>query len=177
MKKISLALIILIIFLGLFIYFNVSIYNNTIRNEKVIKAVNNLFPNKEVTIYEKNELTSMEFDKKDYVGLLSILSISKIIPVESTCSNSYFEIQSMCSLKKDQLVMIGTNLNDSLPSYKNIIVGEVITFTDMLGKNYEFKIEKMENVKNLDNISLEDDKIILIIKNYFELSYTLFIGN
>lgn len=177
MKKFSFIFVILIIFFGLFIYFNISIRNNIVTNEKVIKIINDTFQNFEKSIYEDNKLSSMEINKTDYIGLLGIPSISKIIPIESSCSTNYLDIKSMCYYNNKKLVIIGTNLNDSLPSYKSLSVNDKIEFTSFLGNIFEFNIDDIKNVKNIDNIDSIDAKFILVIRDYYELSYTLLIGN
>lgn len=177
MKKFSFVFVVLIIFFGLFIYFNISIRNNIVTNEKVIKFVNDTFQDIEKSIYEDNKLSSMEINKIDYIGLLGIPSISKIIPVESSCSTNYLDIKSMCYYNNKKLVIIGTNLNDSLPSYKSLSVNDKIEFTNFLGNVFEFNIDDIQNVKNLNDLGSIDAKFILVIKNYYEISYTLFISN
>ena len=74
-------------------------------------------------------------------------------------------------------IIIGTNLNDSLPSYKSLSVNDKIEFTSFLGSIFEFNIDDIKNVKNIDNIDSIDAKFILVIRDYYELSYTLLIGN
>lgn len=155
----------------IFIHINISINRNIKNNKIVLDSVNksNLISD-EISLYERNEFPSLEINNNNYRGVIEIKSIDVTLPVESYC---YSDIQSLCYQKDDNIVFIGTNLKDSISSYKLIEVGDKIYFNDMMGKKYEFSVEKIKKSKNINDLD-KNYKMIMIVKNYFEASYSIF---
>lgn len=171
-KKVIICGVTLIgISLILFLYINISVNVNINRNNKVIDEVKEMFDRK-VIAYEKNNFPSLEINKRDYKGTIYIPSLNIEIPIKSKCG---IGITSACYSYEDNLTVITTNLKDSIPNYKKINIDDEIVVNDMMGNSYVFNIEDIKNEKNINNKDSEYN-LKLIVKNYFELSYSVYLA-
>jgi len=179
-KKILIcAIIILLSTLSIFLFINININKNIKTNRKVLDILNDIFEDNklETTNEFKNNLPKLQVDGTDYVGIINIPKHNLLLPVESKCNNSIINIQSTCKYLSNSLIILGTNLNDSFSSFRLYNVKDTVSFTNMLGETYQYKIKNIKRVKDLKNISRYDEDLIIIIKNYYDMEYILFICN
>jgi len=172
------AFIIIFGLFSIFLFINIMVNKNIDNNLEVISIFNNLFPmeNKIESLEFNSNLTNLEIDGKDYVGIINIYDNKLVLPVLDKCSNKFINIESACRYTNDGLVILGTNLNDSFSSYKLYDEGDHIIFTNMLGQNYEYKIDEIKRVNKINNISFDGD-LVIIVKDYYNMEYILFISN
>ena len=171
MKKriLIISICLIVISIILFLIINISINKNIKTNKKVIDTINNLIDIKD-SMFEDNDFPALEIDGIDYKGILNIPNINLNIPVENFCNVG---VQSACYVPYGSFSIVTTNLKDSMINYKNLEIGNQIYFIDMLGNRYAFEIKNIERVKKLDLLS-NDYNMNLAVKNYFELSYTVY---
>jgi len=171
------SVIILLLPISIFIFLNININVNNNKNTKVIVEFNNIFKeqSEELILDIKNNLPKLQLENTDYIGIVNIINNNLLIPVESNCNNGIFNIQSACLYSKDKLIILGTNLKDSFSLFKEYNVDDKVTFTNMFGEKYEYKIKKIKRTDNLDNIYKYDEDLIIVVKNYYDVEYILFI--
>lgn len=179
-KKILIcAIIILLITLSIFLFINININKNIKTNTKVLDILNDIFENNKLENLNefKNDLPKLQIEGTDYVGIINIPKYNLLLPIESKCNNSIINIQSTCKYSSNSLIILGTNLKDSFPLFKSYNVEDSLSFTNMLGETYQYEIKKIKRIKNLKNISQYNEDLIIVIKNYYDMEYILFICN
>lgn len=175
MKKIFLYLLIitLISLITIQIYIFLQITNNKNNNNVVLEILNN------DEVYYANDnnikLPNLEINNKNYIGFINISDINLILPIESNCNNTIFNLQSACMYKNSPLIIMATTLSDSIKNYDDLSINNNIIFTNNLGISYQFEITE---IKRLNKLSLNyTDNLIIIIKNYFEVDYIIIKAN
>lgn len=178
-KLLTCAIIILTIPLLLFIYINITTNINLYINEKVIITFNKTFSEQTLEIADNysNPLPKIEIEGTDYVGVINIVKENLLLPVESKCSEALLNIKSACHYSNDNLIILGTTLKDSFFSYREYNKDDKITFTNTLGKTYQYKINKIKRINNLNKLSQYNSDLIIVIKNYYDMEYILLLGN
>lgn len=112
----------------------------------VAEKIENILPplsqgTKESRYY--TEMPMMNIDGSDYVGIIQVPSGNIKLPVYSHWDESC----AMCvpcrysgSIYNDDLIIGGQNDNNSLGFLTSLNIGDTITFTDMLGRVYSYKV-------------------------------------
>ena len=174
-KLLIMAIIILSIPLTLFIYLNIAININKIKNERIITKFNDFFSEQTLEVVDDNKFyfSNIEINGTDYIGVINITRYNLLLPVESKCNNYFPNIKAACNYSKDSLVILGTNLSNSFSNFKSYNMEDEITFTNTLGKTFQYKIEKIKRINSLDNLSGHNDDLIIVIKNYYDMEYVL----
>ena len=73
-------------------------------------------------------------------------------------------------------IVKGNNFKSSFIMYKEMNDLSKVTFTNMLGQIFTYKIDSVKRVKNVKNINYDGD-LILIVKNYYNFEYIIYICN
>jgi len=169
--------ILLLIIICIFLFININIIKNIKINKKVIDIFNNIFTIQNIEISNEFINPIIEIDNIDYLGIINIPSNNLLLPIENNCNNFYLDIKSGCKYLNNFFIILGTNLKDSFYSYKSYNIFDTISFTNTLGKTFEYKINNIKRINNLNSLSLYNGELILVIKDYYSLEYTLFICN
>lgn len=177
MKKVSriFSSVIIVISISLILFLRVNIYINRNKNEKFLETYNSIFRKQNLVFEQKLNLPKIEYNGTDYIGVINILKDDLLLPIQSKCNNSFISIKSVCNYSNEPFVILGTNLKDSFYSYNNYDINDIVVFTNTLGNTYQYRIKKIERINDLNNINNYDEDLIIIIKNYYSLEYTLFI--
>ena len=175
MKKIFLYISILLIITSviLIIVINVKINNNINETKKIIEYINNLsLP--DTTSISYSDYPKMQIYKKDYIGVLKNNSLKTNLPISANCNDF---IQSLCLSRTNKLVLIGTNLSDSVKNYKDIQISDKFILQTFLGGKIPYKVSKIIHSNNIKSIYKYNYNLILIIKDYYQFEYTAFLCN
>ena len=160
----------------LFIILNININNNIDNNKQVLKKLNSMFLSVDIALFdEKLDLVNLEVNNIDYIGTIKIEKYNLLLPVKSICNNSYLSIESACTYSKSPLIILGTNLKDSLKNFKVYNEGDKVLFTNTLGTGVYYKIKDIIVLDNIDDILNYNEDLIIAIKNYYNMEYTLLI--
>lgn len=177
MKKISkiivlLSIIIIALSLSLFILFQIKINSSINSNKIILNRLDKITKDKDTYVDDNILLTTLEINNIDYIGYISIDDYDLALPIKNICSNDYFDISSACLYsKKDNLVILGTNLKNSFYNYKNYNVSDKLSLTTSLGIKLFYTINSIEVVDNIKD-ELSGD-LVIIIKNYYDMKYVL----
>ena len=175
MKKILLILSISFISITVILVFcTIFLINNNISKNKNVKDyINNLN-----LTYNDNEIYNyyprIEIYKKNYIGMLINDTLSIELPIEAKCDRF---IQSSCLFNENKLVILATNLIDSIPNYSEIDIDQEFTFNNFWDSKNVYKVEKIIHTNNIKNISQYDSNFVLIIKDYYKMEYIIYICN
>ena len=172
MKKILfiLSIILLSMSLGLFLFIKINIKNNINDNKNVINEIKKMIDFNSYT--NEINLPSVEINNENYIGVLNIPKYNLVFSVKKRCDNF---VESLCGINSDKLHFKGSNLKDSVSIYKELNVNDEITFTNMLGNTYKYNIENIIRLKEIKNIDKYNNKMVLIIKDYYQMEYVVFI--
>ena len=169
------SIIILFVSFSIFIFLNIKIDKNINKNKQVLNTFNMIFSKQSLDISFENNLPKLQINRTDYIGIINISKNKLSLPIENKCNNSFINIQSACNYSNKSFIILVTNLKDSFSSYKLYDVGNTITFTNMLGNIFQYKIKSIERINNLNNVNNYNEDLIIIIKNYYDMKYILFI--
>ena len=177
MKKVSriFSSIIIVISISLILFLRVNIYINKNKNEKFLETYSSIFKKQNLVFEQKLNLPKIEYNSTDYIGVINILKDDLLLPIQSECNNLFISVKSVCNYSNEPFIILGTNLKDSFYSYKNYDINDIVVFTNTLGNTYQYRIKKIERINNLNSIDSYDEELIIVIKNYYSLEYTLFI--
>lgn len=166
---------ILFIIVVLFIYFNIFVNFNVDKNREIINFFNDifLFDNLDISLEYDSNLPKVYVDGNDYVGVINIGDL--FLPVESECDNNFLDISYVCSYYNKSFIIMGTNLRDSFSSYKLYNVDDFVMFTNTLGYTFRYKISDIKRIDRLDGFIQYDGDLIIVINNYYDMEYVLFI--
>ncbi len=177
MKKYFLfsSIIIISLSFGLFIFLDVKVNIELYKNSNILGLIGNIFEKSEVVIADVNEvlLPKFEIDGTDYIGIVGIKENNLIFPVKDNCEKSIINVDSACKYYNDNFVILGTSLKNSFIDYRSYKIDDVVTFTNILGYTYQYKINDIKRLSLLQFRYSAD--LIVVIKDYYNLEYVLFI--
>lgn len=177
MKKILFITSITILFITilLFIIFQINISINKYNNKKVVETFNKTIKEQELApSYEyDNNLAKLEINDTDYIGVLNITNYNLSLPIESKCQKNIIKDVSTCLYSKKNLIILGSNLRNSFLDYKKYSINDKITFTNTLGQIFQYEVNKIERISNLEDISIYKKDLIIAIKDYYSMNYIL----
>lgn len=168
MKKFILFL--LFIFVSLFTCFIVKINIDYNKNNKVIHHIENIIPLQTESLITDFDLYNMEIDGNDYIGILNIDNY--LLPIKAKCKS----LDINCKNGDFGFIIKGNNFRNSFIMYKEMNDFSKVTFTNMLGQIFTYKIDNVKRVKNIEDINYDGD-LILIVKNYYSFEYIIYICN
>ena len=168
MKKFILFL--LFLFALLFISFIVKINIDYNKNNKVIHDIEEIIPEPIESLIVDFDLYNMDINENDYIGILNIDNY--LLPIKSKCKG----LDINCKSDDSNFIVKGNNFKSSFIMYKEMNDLSKVTFTNMLGQIFTYKIDSVKRVKNVKNINYDGD-LILIVKNYYNFEYIIYICN
>lgn len=168
MKKFILFL--LFLFVLSFTCFVVKISIDYNKNNKVIHHIEKIIPDQIESLITDFDLYNMDIDGNDYIGILNIDNY--LLPIKAKCKS----LDINCKVDASSFTIRGNNFKNSFIMYKEINDFSKVTFTNMLGQVFTYKIDNVKRVKNVKNINYDGD-FILIIQNYYSFEYIIYICN
>ena len=112
----------------------------------------------------------LRYNGNDYIGILNIDNY--LLPIKSQCKS----LDINCKSDDSNFIIKGNNFKSSFIMYKEMNDLSKVTFTNMLGQVFTYKIDSVKRVKNVKNINYDGD-LILIVKNYYSFEYIIYICN
>lgn len=104
------------------------------------------------------QMQTVEIDGKEYIGVLSIPSLDLSLPILYKCSDKLLK-QAPCryegSFLDDSMIIAGHNYRKHFSGIKNLTQGDSITFTDVNGAIYQYRVEDMEKIHGTDIEGME----------------------
>lgn len=171
MKKFFQIILISIITISstLILFLNTNVYLNKKNNEEFLTTYNNIFIKDNLTYSEQLVLPKIEMNRKDYIGVINLN-----VPTQSNCNSLYININS-CLYSSKPFIIMTFNLEGGFNHYKNYDINSILTFTNTLGNIFKYKIKNIKRINKLSNVNNYNEDLIIIIKDYYNLEYILFI--
>lgn len=118
----------------------------------------------------------LSVDGNDFVALLEVPVFDAVFPVgaEWGSSNAY-PCRYDGSVYADTLIIGSTNQIGQFDFVKEILVGDAIYLTDMLGNRYSFEVADIQYREHADNDTLyaEDNALTVFVKNMNAFEYIM----
>ena len=183
MKKVLVVIILFV--LGLFILLNVMVCVNISNNKRVLNIIGDIFYKDKADVGSAYEyeydwmMPILEIDGTSYVGVINVLEGDSLVPIQGGCDNSVLGINSGCVYggSGESLIVVGTGFGDSFRNYDMYDVGDVLVYMNMVGDNYHYRVSLVDKVDELDEVFEYDGDMILVVKDYVDMEYVLFVCN
>ena len=114
---------------------------------------------------QDNPVESVKIDNNEYIGIINIPTLNLELPVMSDWSYEKMKISPVRyygSFETDDLVICAHSYKTFFRYIKNLVVGDILIFTDMGGNSYLYKVEVIEILGPTD--------IKEMIENEFDLT-------
>ena len=125
------------------------------------------------------EMPMMNIDGSDYVGILQVPSGNIKLPVYSHWDENY-AMSVPCrysgSVYNNDLIIGGKNDNNNLGFVTYLNVGDTITFTDMLGRVYSYKVASIYHKTDYAPEESGSDDGLLIFSYLSDASRYIFVA-
>lgn len=113
------------------------------------------------TIYDDKDMPYIKFEGLEYIGILDIPSISISLPVQNNWEYSLLKkspCRYMGNIYDDSMIVMAHNYKRHFGNIKNLNIDDSIIFTDVKGKQYKYKVSKIEKI-NGNNVEemIEND--------------------
>lgn len=123
-----------------------------------------------------NEMAVLGIDGTDFVGILEFPRFDSVLPV---CDSWGRPDKYPCRFSGsvyDRTIQIGaTSQKGQYEFYRDISVGDSLSFTDMEGNRFSYTVTDIRYEKNADQAALQrrDGALTLFIKNVYALEYII----
>lgn len=114
---------------------------------------------------QDNPVESVKIDNNEYIGIIKIPTLDLELPVMSDWSYEKMKISPVRyygSFETDDLVICAHSYKTFFRYIKNLVVGDILIFTDMGGNSYLYEVEVVE--------ILSPENIKEMIENEFDLT-------
>ncbi len=142
---------------------------NDIDPSEAAERIEKLLPERSAGIAEEREnaaMAAIEIDGIDFVGLLELPDRNIKLPVAASWGNSAFSFRPARytgSVYDGTLIIGGENIEDNFDFVGSLDPGEEVVFTDMLGCEFHYTVEKISHSDNADTETLQSGSSTLTL--------------
>jgi hypothetical protein len=125
---------------------------------------------------KSNIIQDSDTEKAPFIRLLTFEKNKSVFPVCATWKDVNSFPCRLCGSVYDSTVIIGaTEQKGQIDFTESIFVSDTITFTDMLGNCYSYRVEDIKNSNNADykNLANENSDMVLFIKRTYSQEYLI----
>ena len=120
----------------------------------------------------------LEVDGEDLIGILELPLYDRTLPVGGNWSKytvSTHPCRYSGNLYDGSLVIGGSDAPGQFDFMKSISIGNSISLTDAMGGRYYYRVEWVENRKDipLDELFSETTDLVLFARNSYSMEYTI----
>ena len=147
--------------------------------EEYVNTIRSLIPEPQGAALEElgdDMMPSLSLDGKDFVGIIEIPRYDSVLPVCLEWGHSSKYPCCFSGSIYDGTMQIGATSNKGqYDFYREISVGDEITFTDMVGNKFAYEVTDIHYSKNTDQTALESENadLTLFIKNVYAFEYII----
>ncbi len=155
------------------------INNSEKRAQYYVDTLQSFIPEPENAVLEErrdNTMSVLSVDGIDFVGLIELPHYESALPV---CAEWGKTTQYPCRLSGsiyDGTMQIGaTTQKGQFDFYRELSVGDTVSYTDLEGNRYTFTITSLCYEKHADQVALQqkDAPLTLFIKNIYSFEYLI----
>lgn len=146
-------------------------------NKELVETILATIPNpqgKTPEVQTNNTMPTLSLEGADFVGVLEMPKYGLKLPVCALWGNTATYPRLFSGSVYDRSIKIGANSqNGQFDFYREISVGDTVTFTDMEGNLYQYTISDLSYEKHAtkENLNKNDADLTLFIKNEFAFEY------
>ena len=138
-----------------------------------------LIPERQNAVPEErgdNGMSALSIEGTDFIGLFEMPRYGTILPVGAAWGNAAkFPCRFSGSIYDRSLKIGATTQKGQFDFYRDISVGDTMTFTDMEGNCFNLTVSNIRYTKHADTsaIGREDAALTLFLKNEFAMEYLI----
>ncbi|MBR4282443.1 MAG: hypothetical protein IKT35_01880 [Clostridia bacterium] len=169
----------LVLAIGLLISWQWGIHSSIKKAESTVTTIFGTIPEVQNSALEErqnNTMPTLNVDGKDFVGVLEMPRYNSSLPV---CGDWGSVSKYPCNFYGsiyDGTMQIGlTSQKGQYDFYREISVGDTVTFTDVEGNRYTYLVTDLRYEKHADKSTLEKEEssLTLFIKNVYGFEYLI----
>ena len=147
--------------------------------EGYVRTLTALIPQPQDAVLEErrdNTMSVLSVDNTDFVGIIELPEYELVLPVGAEWGSSSTHPCLFSGSIYNGTIQIGaTTQKGQLDFYRELSLGDAVTYTDMEGNRYTFEIIDIEYEKQINESTLrrEDTALTLFIKNIYSFEYVV----
>ena len=171
--------VLLALAVGLLSWWQFSIHSSIKRAESLVTTIFETIPevqNSSLEERQNNTMPTLSLEGEDFVGVLEMPRFDSSLPVCNDWGNITKHPCKFYGSIYDGTMQIGlTSQKGQYDFYREISVGDTVTFTDVEGSRYTYFISNLRYEKHADKTALEreDSSLTLFIKNVYGFEYLI----
>lgn len=146
--------------------------------ERLITAVSEQIPQPYSAAPEArsdNSMPVLSVEENDLIGVLDMPGINVKLPISAEWDR---KMQLPCvhsgSIYDGSMVIDATTQTGQFEGYRSINVGDAVSFTDMTGARYAFKVTNIVHTDDRDEyVKGESTKLVIAIKNLYAFEHVM----
>lgn len=149
------------------------------KSDYYIQTLQNLIPEERGSVPEEkkdNTMPCLSLDGTDFVGIVSFPQYGSRLPVCAKFGNlTKYPCRFEGSLYDGTMKIGATSQKGQYDFYREITVGDIVTFTDVEGNLFTYSVRSLRYAKHADQASLnrEEAFLTLFIKNIYGFEYLI----
>ena len=164
---------------GMFVWCQIDANQNEENLREYVALINEAVSEKQNAVLEEksdNMMPVMSIKRKDFIGLLEFQSNNRILPVCAKWENiDAYPCRFEGSIYDGSIIIGATDQKGQIDFIDNILVSDKVTFTDMLGDCYSYKVMNIRFSDNAEygNLTKGDYDLTIFIKKTYSSDYII----
>ena len=180
-RKIAVIIGAVLVVLGLllFVGFEINIETAIKQNAKDLISIKTLLPKEQGAVLEEksdNNMPILSVNETDFIGILRMPKYQLELPVCAHFGAIYNHPCLFDGSIYDRTIQIGgSSQKGQFDFYREISIGDNLTFTDALGNSYTYAVTNLYYEKNASptTITKKNADLTLFIKNIYAFEYLI----
>ena len=174
-----LGFILIVLSICIFVGWHISINKNAENLKEYISMISSVMPEKQnVVLEEKSDKSMPVFSAKgkDFIGLIEFVANGRKFPICADFDNiEAYPCRKKGSIYDASIIIGATDFSGQIDFIDKIFVSDKITFTDMLGDCYSYKVVdiRYSDNANLEHLNKKDYDLTLFIKKTYSSEYVI----
>ena len=155
------------------------IHSYSVKSASYVNSIKSRIPEPEGAVLEErrdNSMPVLSVDNVDFAGIIEMSGYDASFPVcDDWGSVTEFPCRFSGSIYDRSIIIGATSQKGQFDFYRDISVGDDLSFTDMEGNCFSYAVKSLRYEKNADRDAMtrEDADLTLFIKNTYGFEYLI----
>lgn len=169
-------LVIAMLFFGVWQW---NIHTSEKRLKEYVSVIHELIPEPQGAVIEErrdNVMSTLSINGTDFVGLLEVPKYDSVLPICANWGNASKYPCRFSGSVYDRTMQIGaTTQSGQYDFYRDISVGDSVSFIDMEGNGYSYKVIDIcyKKAINKDTLKHNEASLTIFVKNIYAFEYII----